>query len=271
MLLQSDAEEYAAQTRTVPKMRFDFEGHSIEITTPTRAKLQQTVSQHLSARRGFALATLNLDHLVKLRCDPSFRSAYARQDIVVADGNPIVWLSRLANRPVDLLPGSELIAPLAQLAAEQGIPVALFGSNAEVLEMAAEVLQARYPGLELAARIAPPMGFDPTGPTAKRLLDDLSESGAGLCFVALGAPKQEEFAAFGREHAPQIGFVSIGAGLDFLAGHQTRAPRLMRFLALEWLWRMVLSPQRLALRYLRCFAILPRQVVMAWRLRHAAR
>lgn len=253
-----------------PRMRFDFGDLRIEITTPTRAELLRTVAQHLSARRGFALATLNLDHLVKLRCDPSFRSAYARQDIIVADGNPIVWLSRLANRPVELLPGSELIAPLAQLAADQGIPVAFFGSNAEVLEQAAQALRKAHPGLQLAARIAPPMGFDPHGPDAERLLDELAASGAGLCFVALGAPKQEEFAAFGRDRAPQIGFVSIGAGLDFIAGHQIRAPRILRILALEWLWRLALSPQRLALRYLRCFTILPRQAVNAWRLRHAS-
>ncbi len=249
------------------KMQFAFGTTRIEVTTPSWEETLASVGAHLKARRGFALATINLDHLVKLRADTGFRMAYARHDIIVADGNPIVWLSRLARRPVELIPGSELIDPLAELAATLGVSVAFFGSSPEVLEKAAETLQRRHPGLKLAIRIAPPMGFDPKGPVAERLLRDIADSGAGLCFVALGAPKQEEFAAFGRSIAPQLGFVSIGAGLDFIAGTQTRAPRLVRRLALEWFWRMMLAPGRLGMRYLRCILILPGQALAALRLR----
>ncbi|MFN7002639.1 MAG: WecB/TagA/CpsF family glycosyltransferase [Roseinatronobacter sp.] len=250
-------------------MRFDFSDTRIEVTTATREDLFKDVRKRLSAHLGFALATINLDHLVKLRCNASFRNAYARQDIIVADGNPIVWLSRLAKRPVELIPGSELIDPLARIAAELDVPVAFFGSSPEVLESAAAALQRSHPGLKLAARISPPMGFDPSGAAAERLLDDIADSGARLCFIALGAPKQEEFAAYGRVRTPQIGFVSIGAGLDFIAGQQIRAPRLVRALALEWLWRMALAPRRLGPRYLQCILILPRQVLSALRLRRA--
>ncbi|MCC5955604.1 MAG: WecB/TagA/CpsF family glycosyltransferase [Natronohydrobacter sp.] len=251
-------------------MQFTFGTTRIDVTTPTWEAVIATVGAHLKAQRGFALATINLDHLVKLRSDTAFRAAYARHEMIVADGNPIVWLSRLANRPVDLIPGSDLIHPIAGLAASLDVPVAFFGSRPEVLEEAAKALQNEHPGLTLATRIAPPMGFDPTGPVAERLLKDIAASGAGLCFVALGAPKQEEFAAFGRSIAPQLGFVSIGAGLDFIAGHQTRAPRIVRALALEWLWRMMLAPGRLGLRYLRCILILPGQALAALRLRFGA-
>ena len=96
---------------------------------------------------------------------------------------------------------------------------------------------------------------------------DLAESGAGLCFLALGAPKQEILAARGRRIAPKVGFASIGAGLDFLAGHQTRAPRIVRMLALEWLWRALQSPRRMVPRYAKCFAILPGLTVQALRQR----
>lgn len=248
-------------------MRFSIDDTRIEVTTPTWEMLLAELRKKLSRRTGFAVATINLDHLVKLRRDGAFRAAYAQHDIIVADGNPIVWLSHLARRPVELIPGSDLIEPLATLAAELGISVAFFGSRAEVLESAARELQKRHPTLKIATRIAPPMNFDPTGDVAKRLLEEIMASGAGLCLLALGAPKQERFAAFGRTHAPELGFVSIGAGLDFLAGSQTRAPRIMRVLALEWLWRMMLSPQRLAARYLSCAMILPTEVVAALRLR----
>lgn len=88
-----------------------------------------------------------------------------------------------------------------------------------------------------------------------------------MVFLALGAPKQEIMAARGRELTPEIGYASIGAGLDFLAGTQTRAPLIFRKLALEWLWRMVSSPKRLGPRYLACLAILPGQVIGALRQR----
>lgn len=269
-MMQLSVEDMAVPSGAQGKMQFTFGTTRIDVTTPTWGEVLSSVSAHLKAHRGFALATINLDHLVKLRSDSDFLAAYARHDIIVADGNPIVWLSRLAKRPVELIPGSDLIHPLAGLAASLGVPVALFGSSPAVLEEAANALQHQHPGLKLATRIAPPMGFDPTGPVAERLLRDIAASGAGLCFVALGAPKQEEFAAFGRSIAPQVGFVSIGAGLDFIAGRQTRAPRIVRALALEWFWRMMLAPGRLGLRYLRCILILPGQALAAWRLRQRA-
>jgi exopolysaccharide biosynthesis WecB/TagA/CpsF family protein len=242
-------------------------GWTIRINTPDRAALLEAVRGRLRAGEGFALATLNLDHLVKLRRDPAFAAAYAAQDLVVADGNPIVWLSRLARRPVALVPGSELVVPLARVAAEEGAPVALVGSTAPALEAAGAVLKRAAPGLEIAAQIAPPMGFDPEGATAEALLSEVRQSGARLVFLALGAPRQERLAARGRALAPGIGFASIGAGLDFLAGTQRRAPRWVRALALEWLWRMLSNPLRLAPRYARCAAILPGEAARAWSLR----
>ncbi|MGX9854071.1 WecB/TagA/CpsF family glycosyltransferase [Limimaricola variabilis] len=248
-------------------MEFDHGAGRVRVNMTDRAALMAEVSARLGAGRGFALATLNLDHLVKLPRDGAFRDAYAAQDLVTADGNPVVWLARLAGREVALLPGSDLITPLAELAAAQGVPVALIGGTEASLEAAAGALEARVPGLRVAARIAPPMGFDPEGAAADAALDALAASGARLVFVALGAPKQERLAARGRARHPEIGFVSIGAGLDFIAGTQRRAPRLVRRLALEWLWRAASDPVRLAGRYTRCALILPGHAIRAWRMR----
>jgi exopolysaccharide biosynthesis WecB/TagA/CpsF family protein len=143
------------------------------------------------------------------------------------------------------------------MCAELRVPIALLGSTEPVLATAAARLEADYSGLDIVAHIAPPMGFDPDGEGAKALIDALSSSGARLCLVALGAPKQERFAAHALAALPDMGFVSVGAGLDFIAGAQTRAPRLVRVLALEWLWRMLGDPRRLAPRYAGCAAIMP--------------
>jgi len=248
-------------------VEFSFPPCTVAVTMPDAGALLSEVKTRLRAGEGFALATINLDHLVKLARDPSFRPVYAAQDLVCADGNPIVWLSKLARRPVSLVPGSDMVVPLASLAAREGTPVALMGSTAEALAEAAEALKTRVPGLRVAAQIAPPMGFDPTGAEARRILLDIAASGARLTFIALGAPKQEMFAAFGREVTPHMGFASIGAGLDFLAGRQQRAPEWVRAIAMEWAWRMLSNPRRLAKRYLDCALILPGEAIKAWRLR----
>lgn len=240
---------------------------AVFVTMPDRAHALADIEARLTRRQGFTLATLNLDHVVKLRRDPAFRAAYARHDLVTADGNPIVWLSRLAGHRVALVPGSDLVRPVARIAARYDVPMALFGATEEALRAAAAVLEREHPGLRIVACIAPPMGFDPLGPEADAAIARLQTAGARLCLVALGAPKQEIFAAHAAAAMPETGFVSIGAGLDFLAGTQVRAPKIVRMLALEWLWRLLGDPRRLAGRYGACIAILPGLTLTALRSR----
>ncbi|MCG7494049.1 WecB/TagA/CpsF family glycosyltransferase [Thalassobius sp. Cn5-15] len=242
-------------------MKFWIGSYSLSVNVAEWAGLQQALVQRFEAHQGFALATLNMDHLEKLRRDEAFRQAYRAQDLVVADGNPIVWMSRLAGRPVDLMPGSDLVLPITTLCAAHQVPIALIGSQADALSRAAEALRAENPDLKIAYQHAPKMGFDPMGEEAVDILNAAQDAGARVCLLALGAPKQERFAARGRQLTPDLGFVSIGAGLDFLAGTQTRAPRWVRQMAMEWLWRMLGNPARLASRYAKNFAILPGHVM----------
>lgn len=244
---------------------FEFQDQRITVNMPTRAALESEVLRRFSAGEGFALATVNLDHLVKLAHSRAFLEAYLGQDLVVADGRPIVWLSQLAKRPVELMPGSDMVLPLCRLAAAAGVPVALVGSTDLALADAKSHLEARVPGLDLAWCHAPSGVFDPHGPEAGEILKELNSRGIRLCFLALGAPKQESLAHRGRQEAPLVGFASIGAGLDFLGGHQKRAPLWVRKIAMEWLWRALSSPARMLPRYAKCFAILPGQIWKALR------
>ena len=246
---------------------FRFGNQTITISIPTRVTLYCVLRERFAAGQGFALATINLDHLVKLGRSASFRRAYAAQDMVVADGNPVVWLSQLAGHRVELIPGAELVLPLAREAAAAGVSVAMIGSSELALARASARLLAEVPGLVVALRIAPPMGFDPEGEAAAQMLREVAARGIGLCFLALGAPKQELMAALGRQLAPATGFVSVGAGLDFIAGTQSRAPWLFQVTALEWFWRALTNPRRLIPRYAACAAILPSHALAAWRLR----
>src|SRR6056297_3664219 len=144
----------------------------VTVTVPNRAALLADLRARLDEKRGFSVATLNLDHAVKLRRDAAFRTAYAAQTHVTADGNPVVWLSRLAGQDVALVPGSELVDPVAALAAETGAPVALLGSTEASLAAAAARLAARHPGLGIVLARTPSMGFDPDGEEAGGTIDE---------------------------------------------------------------------------------------------------
>ena len=235
----------------------------IRVNVASKAMLETAVRDKFKQKQGFSLATINLDHLVKMDRDVGFYDAYMRQDFVVADGNPIVWTSRIAAQPVDLLPGSDLVLPMCEWARGESRSIALLGSTQEALEASAKALTDKVAGLEVATMIAPPFGFDANSDAAAELLAQVETSGASLCFLALGAPKQELLAARGAEFAPSVGFASIGAGLDFYAGTQTRAPRWVRTIAMEWVWRLALNPKRLWKRYFDSGMIMPRLVLQA--------
>lgn len=240
----------------------------IHVTVLTERALMDEVETRLSVGQGFSVATLNLDHAVKLAHDRAFAQAYAAHTHVTADGNPVVWLSRLSGQAgVELVPGSELILPMAEMAARLGVPVGLFGSTNDSLEAAKSALQSRFPGLAIPYCVSPPMGFDPDGPVAEEAIAALKASGARLVFLALGAPKQERFAARAQEQLRSTGFLSIGAGLDFISGRQNRAPKWVQAIAAEWLWRMLGNPARLAARYGACILALPRLTLSALRAR----
>lgn len=215
------------------------------------------IVHRLGGSSSFLVCTLNLDHLVKLRRDPAFVDAYAKAEIVTADGFPISALARLDGVRLERAPGCELVEPLCEVAAKQKLPVFLIGATLEALCLSAKRLVSSYPGLEICGVYAPPKNFDNYSKVADEAIEVIRDSGARICFVALGAPKQEVFAVRAIGETANTAFVGIGGSLDFLAGTQTRCPPMLRRMYLEWAWRLMLSPRRLGMRYLRCAVLFP--------------
>ncbi len=233
----------------------------------THSDLDRTIASIVAAAKAgtpFTVFTLNLDHLVKLRRNDAFRAAYRTADIVTADGAPVVWLARRQNPDITRTTGADLVVPLSEVAARAQVPVYLFGTTAAVLGEAGRELSERTDGtLNIVGSSAPARDFDPESASADAEIDRIAASGARLCYVALGAPKQELFAARARARGVKVGFVCIGAALDFLAGEQVRAPSVMQRYGLEWVWRLALSPSRLAGRYTSCALLFARLALLA--------
>lgn len=234
------------------------------ITTPDLESAIHEIITAARAARPFSVFTLNLDHLVKLRRNFAFRAAYDHADIVTADGAPVAWLARFQDKSIVRTAGADMMAPLADAAADAHLPVYLFGTSPGVIAKAARELGNRNDGrLDIAGSYAPPQGFDPEGPEADLAIERIRQSGARLCLVALGAPKQEIFAERARRQGLACGMVCIGASLDFIAGSQTRAPKFMRDHGLEWVWRLATNPRRLAKRYADCALVFADLILLA--------
>lgn len=234
---------------------FLVEGVSVQPLSLEQASAR--ICDDASNGSAFSVFTINLDHIVKLRRDSVFRAAYKRARIVLPDGFPIVLAGLLQRRSVRRTAGSDLIEPLCAEASRRGLPVLLYGSTFETLTKAARHLKSHHNNLEIAGVYAPQYGLDVLSDDANESLDFIRNSGAHLCFVALGAPKQEIFADRCASEMQGLGFICIGAGLDFLAGKQQRAPKFFQATGMEWLWRMMSDPRRLAKRYLECLYVFP--------------
>ena len=235
----------------------DIDGWSVNVATMTTAI--DSLVEAASAGEGFTCFTLNLDHLVKLRTDAAFQRAYRGARFVTADGEPVARIARRQWPSVRRTTGADMFLPLCQAAADHGLPVYLFGTSPGVLETTkARLAELTNGRLEIVGAEAPPYGFDPTGSQARACMDRIAVSGARLCLVLLGAPKQELFSALAVERGVACGFVCLGASADFVAGHQVRAPRAVQTAGLEWAWRLASNPRRLGLRYARCALLLAR-------------
>jgi exopolysaccharide biosynthesis WecB/TagA/CpsF family protein len=229
------------------------DGAAVSGVCITAVNLQSAINDTMQlAKSGepSTVFTLNLDHVVKLRRDERFRAAYRAADVVTADGWPIAWIARMQDARIKRATGADLFLPLAEAAAENQLPVFLFGTSPGVMARVGDDLSLRTEGsIDIAGTLSPSLSFDPEGTEADLAIEKIRRSGAKICFVALGAPKQEVFSARARRQGLGCCMVCIGAALDFVAGEQVRAPQALRDNGLEWAWRLATNPRRLARRY----------------------
>ena len=210
-----------------------------------------------------------MDHVVQLLRNGSFRSAYSCHEMVSADGWPVALAYRFAGFRVSVAAGSDLLLPILALAESSASKVAFVGSSTNNLSVARDRLLAKFPNLDICYLHSPSFPFNPTGPEANGILNEMIAKDVKLCILALGAPKQEVFAASAAALGTKIGFCSFGAALDFVAGSQVRAPRWLRLARLEWAWRWCRQPRRMSKRYFQSAIMIPKLLGYAFRHRFA--
>jgi N-acetylglucosaminyldiphosphoundecaprenol N-acetyl-beta-D-mannosaminyltransferase len=239
----------------------------------SRLTMDEAVTQILdwcSTPRGAAcryVVTPNVDHAVLYQERHDLRAAYADASLVLADGAPIVFASRLlaAGQPGAQLPervaGSDLV-PQLFAAAQKPLRVFLLGAAPGVADAARARIQRQWPKIEVVGTYSPPLGFEHDEAQSTRILNAVAAAAPDLLIVGLGAPKQELWVHRHQHRLNAKVALCAGATIDFLAGEKRRSPRWMRRAGLEWAHRVLSEPCRLAGRYARDAWIFPRLV---WR------
>lgn len=202
-----------------------------DIEVICRAALNQDQPKHI--------VTINGEIILQALRDPDLATAIKDANLVIPDSTNVFWLAKWKGSPLKAItPGSDLVWHLCRLGAVMNKSVYLLGAKEGIAATAAEVLQKNIPNLKIAGTSSDdpntPYGFKP-----------ILESGADIVLVNYGAPAQELWIAKNKQDTGAKILVGVGGTFDMIAGTLPRAPKLMRTLHLEWLWRLILQPSRI--------------------------
>jgi N-acetylglucosaminyldiphosphoundecaprenol N-acetyl-beta-D-mannosaminyltransferase len=214
------------------------------------ARAAETLERWRTERQRKYVCLISVHGLVIAQRDPAIRSALNGSDIAAEDGMPLVWWSRLAGfTQARRVCGSDLLDTVCDYGLSRGYRHYFYGASPQVVELLTERLSRRHPALIVAGYRSPP--FRPL--TADEEAEDIAainEARPDFVWIGLGMPKQEKWMV---EHLGKIdatALIGVGAAFDFHAGTKPRAPIWMQRSGLEWLFRLMTEPRRLAHRYL---------------------
>jgi N-acetylglucosaminyldiphosphoundecaprenol N-acetyl-beta-D-mannosaminyltransferase len=209
----------------------------------TVALAEQTIRQH----ERLLIGVVNAAKIAKLNADPVLRDSLLEADVLLADGQSVVWASRLLRQPLpERVAGIDLFEELLRVADRDHLRVFLLGATADVLALVEQEVATRWPGVVIAGSRD---GYF-TDAEADQVADQIAGCAPDLLFLGMTTPKKENF--IGR-YGDRLGVPvqhGVGGSFDVLAGVTARAPRAWQRCGMEWAYRVAQEPGRLWRRYL---------------------
>jgi N-acetylglucosaminyldiphosphoundecaprenol N-acetyl-beta-D-mannosaminyltransferase len=221
----------------------------VAISNLTMQEVLDAVESEIAEGGFHQIATANVDFLINAVCDEELRETLVRCDIVLPDGMPLVWASRFLGTTLkERVTGIDLLPQLAELSAERGYRIFLLGASEQSSAGTAVWMEEHFPGVRIAGRFCP--NHQPLeAMDHEDILSRIEQARPDILLVAFGNPKQEKWLAMHRHRLKVPVCIGVGGSFDFLSGRVPRAPLWMQRHSLEWLYRTLQDPSRLAKRY----------------------
>lgn len=195
--------------------------------------------------RQLKIITLNSEMLVNTLTNFEFQAAINNANLIVPDSIGIVWAMKFLNpglyEDLKRIPGIELAEKILSLANEFSKKLAIYGGREEVLQKAVNTLKSKYPNIQVVIAVD---GYQNEEDSAM-VAQEISKYSPDLLLVALGTPKQEIWINKFSKFFPSTVMIGIGGSLDIWSGKKSRAPEWLRNAHLEWLFRLLIDPQRI--------------------------
>lgn len=201
------------------------------------------------------IVTPNVDHLIKLQKDILFYKLYKEANYILCDSKIIFWISKFLNRPIkEQITGSDFFPDYCLYFSKFHNCKKIFllgGSTKDGLNKAIYNINNKTKSDIIIGGYSPPFGFENDDKEICKILKIIKTSGANVLAIGLGAPKQEKFIFNYKDYLENIElYMAIGATIDFESGIVKRAPKFLQIIGLEWMFRMLLEPNRMLKRYL---------------------
>ncbi|MBA3709426.1 MAG: WecB/TagA/CpsF family glycosyltransferase [Planctomycetes bacterium] len=208
------------------------------------ASLLDAAERRIGGAAYFCNVHMLIERLSHRELDRSMRQAAW----IFPDGKPIALAMRLFGyRRAERVAGLDAVPDLCRMAAERGLGIYFYGGSPDTIVLLKQRLTAAHPELKIVGAVSPP--FRPLSDAEETAeLARIEASGAHLCFVGLGCPKQELWIARNRGRTGAV-LLGVGAAFNTVAGTLSRSPRWMQHAGLEWLYRLGQEPRRLWKRY----------------------
>ena len=202
-----------------------------------------------SAEKKYVVA-INVDVVMKVEKDPYLKKITDNADMVLVDGKPLVWISKIHKKPVKAkISGSDLVPLLCVEAASKGYSLFIIGGKDGIAEKAKLKLEQQYPKINIVGTYAPPFGFEKDENELEKINSMISEKKPDVLIACFGCPKQEKWIYENYQKYGAKVSICAGATVDFLAGNVNRAPKWMSDHGLEWFYRFLQEPKRMFKRY----------------------
>lgn len=230
---------------------------NIEIDNITMSEALEKINWLIKQDKNAYVVTPNVDHIIQIEQGGKLCEVYENADLILADGKPLIWISKWYGSPIkQKVSGSDLFPLLCEMAATKKYKMFLLGAAEGVADKAAKNLTERYSGLQIVGTYSPPYGFEKDSFEIKKIIKMIKEKKPQILIVGLGCPKQELFIYNHKDELEVPVSLGLGASIDFEAGVLKRAPKWMSDCGLEWFYRVIQDPQRMLKRYVRDLKII---------------